>query len=206
MDAKEHGRELMLRLREGDETAFADLVKHYERLVLNFAYRHLSDERKAEDITQETFIRIYKARYQWRPEASFRTWLLTIVTRLCLNELRSRKRERRVLRLVSDAPGADFWSAVADRKGASPVDCALANERAELVRRAVAGLSDNQRTALLLHRFDGLSYQEVANVMGLTIEAVRSLLVRARNNVRERLAPILGPERPSSEGAKSHES
>ena len=83
---------------------------------------------------------------------------------------------------------------------ASPPDGVLAAERAELLRRAVAALSENQRRALLLHRFEGLSYREVAEAMGLTLEAVRSLLVRARRNLHDRLAPLLRADEPAAEG------
>jgi len=193
----------MLRLRKGEESAFTEIVALYERLVLNFAYRYLGDSRKAEDIAQETFVRVYRARHRWRPEAGFRTWLLTIVTRLCLNELRARKREKKVLKLLNEDQAGDFWSNAVDRKGLSPDENAVVRERAELVREAVERLSPNQRSALLLHRFEGLSYKEVAEVMGLTLEAVRSLLVRARKNLRRHLAPLLGYERPLSEGART---
>jgi RNA polymerase sigma-70 factor (ECF subfamily) len=197
----EHGRELMLRLQKGDEQAFTEIVSSCERLVLNFAYRYLGDERKAEDIAQETFLRIYRARHNWKPEASFRTWMLTIATRLCLNEIRSRKRERRVFRPVGSAGESDFWANAPDENSISPLEGLLVNERAALVRKAVETLSDNRRAALLLQRFEGLSYREVADAMGLTLEAVRSLLVRARKNLRQRLSPLLGAESTLPRGA-----
>jgi RNA polymerase sigma-70 factor (ECF subfamily) len=203
MEEKEQARELMLRLQKGDENAFTEIVVSHERLVLNFAYRYLGDERKAEDVAQETFMRVFKARHKWRPQAAFRTWLLTITTRLCLNEIRSQKRERRVLRRVTDSADGDFWANAEDTKGPSPAEHVIARERAELVHGAIAELSESQRTALLLHRFEGLSYKEVAQVMDLTLEAVRSLLVRARKNLRRHLAPLLGAERPLSEGART---
>ena len=192
MDEKEHGRELMLRLQDGDDAAFTELVERYERLVLNFASRHIGDERKAEDIAQEAFLRVYKARHTWRPDASFRTWLLTIVTRLCLNELRARTRERRVMHLVSGGPEGDFWSSAVDPKGSTPADLTLARERAEIVRRAVDTLSVNQRAALLLHRFEGLSYKEVAEVLGISIGTVMSRIFNARQRLRELLATEIG--------------
>ncbi len=203
MEEKERARELMLRLQKGDEQAFTEIVQGHERMVLNFAFRYLGDERRAEDVAQETFIRVYRARHKWRPEATFRTWLLTITTRLCLNEIRAQKRRRRVLRTVVDSVDGDFWANAVDTKGPSPAERAIARERAELVRSAIENLSENQRTALLLHRFEGLSYKEVSQVMGLTLEAVRSLLVRARKNLRRQLAPLLGAERPLSEGART---
>ncbi len=196
----EQGRELMLRLARGDMRAFEEIVVQYERAVRNFAYRYLGDERRAEDIAQDTFLRVYKARERWRPEAKFHTWLFTITSRLCLNAIRSRQRERRVIRPAIGTDERDSLATAPDRRTASPVDGALAEERAALIRRAVGELSENQRRALLLHRFEGLSYQEVAEAMGLSLEAVRSLLVRARKNLHDRLAPLMENERAASEG------
>ncbi len=196
----EQGRELMLRLARGDMRAFEEIVVQYERAVRNFAYRYLGDERRAEDIAQDTFLRVYKARERWRPEAKFHTWLFTITSRLCLNAIRSRQRERRVIRPAIGTDERDSLATAPDRRTASPVDGALAEERAVLIRRAVGELSENQRRALLLHRFEGLSYQEVAEAMGLSLEAVRSLLVRARKNLHDRLAPLMDNERAASEG------
>jgi RNA polymerase sigma-70 factor (ECF subfamily) len=105
--------------------------------------------------------------------------------------------------VVADSSDREFWINTADPKGLLPDERAMAQERAALVRAAIDELSDNQRAALLLYRFEGMSYQEVARVMGLTLEAVRSLLVRARKNLRQRLAPLLGAERPLSEGART---
>jgi RNA polymerase sigma-70 factor (ECF subfamily) len=192
MQDMEQGRELMLRLARGDMRAFEEIVVKYEGAVRNFAYRYLRDERKAEDIAQDTFLRVYKARDRWRPDAKFHTWLFTITTRLCLNAIRARQRERRVIRPVTDTDGHDTFASAPERRTPSPVEGALVAERAELIHRAVGELSDNQRRALLLHRFEGLSYQEVAETMAISLEAVRSLLVRARKNLHDRLAPLLG--------------
>ena len=197
----ERGRELMLRLARGDMRAFEEIVVSSERAVRNFAFRYLGDERKAEDVAQETFLRVYTARSRWRPDAKFHTWLFTIASRLCLNAIRSQRRERRVMRPAAvGGDGSDELAGAPARRTASPPDGVLAAERAELLRRAVAALSENQRRALLLHRFEGLSYREVAEAMGLTLEAVRSLLVRARRNLHDRLAPLLRADEPAAEG------
>ncbi|HAK95251.1 MAG TPA: RNA polymerase subunit sigma-70 [Planctomycetes bacterium] len=200
MPDTEHGREMMLRLARGDMRAFEEIVVSYERAVRNFAFRYLGDERKAEDVAQETFLRVYKARARWRPDAKFHTWLFTITSRLCLNAIRSQRRERRVMRPAAGADDRDALAGAPERRTPSPAEGVLAAERAELLRRAVAELSENQRRALLLHRFEGLSYQEVAEAMGLTLEAVRSLLVRARRNLHDRLAPLLRADEPAAEG------
>jgi RNA polymerase sigma-70 factor, ECF subfamily len=200
MQDLEQGRELMLRLARGDMRAFEEIVVSYERAVRNFAYRYLGDERKAEDIAQDTFLRVYNARHRWRPDAKFHTWLFTITTRLCLNAIRARQRERRVIRPAIDTDERDSLASAPERRTSSPAEGALAAERAELLRKAVGELSENQRRALLLHRFEGLSYQEVAQTMGLSLEAVRSLLVRARKNLHERLAPVIGDDDAPDQG------
>jgi len=206
MDLKDHGQELMVRLKEGDQEAFAELVRTYERLVINFAFRYLGDRALAEDVAQETFLRVYRNRKKWRPEAKFRVWLLTIVTRLCLNELRSRLRERRVLRFRNECIDEDQDLEAVDPKVDPPEIAAAKRERAEMVRKAIDRLLANQRAAVLLQHFEGLSYEEVAAVLGTTVEAVRSLLVRARRNLRKALRPLLTPGEALSEGVERHES
>lgn len=182
----------MLRLQQGDQTAFDELVMHYQRTVLNYAYRYLGDNQKAQDIAQETFIRIFKAYKRWRPQANFRTWLLTITTRLCLNEIRSRKRERKALSPVTDTADINLMGNLPDNDARSPMDTTLAEERKRILHRAMDTLPENQKRALLLHKFEGLSYQETADIMEVSLEAVRSLLVRARKNLHRTLLPVLG--------------
>jgi len=200
MDEKDIGRELMLRLQKGDQEAFTEIVQAYERMVLNFAYRYLGDQGKAEDVAQETFLRVYRTRHSWRPEAKFRVWLLTIVSRLCMNQLRSAARERRFLRFFNQGEAEELYLNKADSRSDPPAENAISNERAEIVRSAVAQLGEKQRAVLLLHQFEGLSYEEVAEALGITVGAVRSLLVRARRNLRRMLKPLLGADTPLSEG------
>ena len=184
----------MLRLQKGDQTAFDELVMHYQNTVLNYAYRYLVDTQKAQDIAQETFLRIFKAYRRWRPQANFRTWLLTITTRLCLNEIRSRKRERKALSPVTDTTDLNLMGNLPDTGARSPFDVTLVEERKKILHRAMDSLPENQKRALLLHKFEGLSYQETAEIMDVSLEAVRSLLVRARKNLHRTLLPVLGKD------------
>lgn len=198
------GKELMLRFQRGDESAFEEIVLRYQRAVLNFAYRAIGDSARAEDIAQEAFLRIFRARRRYRPTASFTTWLFTIVNRLCMNEIRSRRREARALRdpwkRAGSAAGETVIPRCGDRGDDPPPEIAERWERARMVRAAIQSLPSSQRAAVLLRRYEGMSYQEVAEAMGLTVMAVKSLLVRARENLRKRLDPYLrgGGRRPAA--------
>jgi len=189
------GEELMSRFQRGDDGAFDEIVLRYQEPAVSFAYRAIGDRERAEDLAQEAFIRVYNARERYQPTASFTTWLFTIVNRLCMNEIRSRRREARAIRepwerraaSASDPPIP--W--LPDRGPGTPHDVAEREERARVVREAILALPPNQRNAVLLRRYEDLSFEEIARVLGLSVMAVKSLLVRARDNLRKLLEPYL---------------
>jgi RNA polymerase sigma-70 factor (ECF subfamily) len=164
---------------------------------------------QAEDLTQEVFLRIYKARKGYKPRAKFSTWIFTVAHNLALNHLRGKGRNPEVP-LDGAPPGASTTSI---RPGANPVaPGATASaqmrqvELADVVREALDGLGEDQKMAVLLNKFEGLGYHEIARVMGRTEAAIKSLLARARYNLREKLEPYLrtgqrtapAPGRPGS--------
>lgn len=184
----------MLRVRDGDAAAFEELVARYQNRLLTVLEHLVQDRELAEDLTQDVFVRVFKARHRYEPEARFSTWLFTIANNVASNALRSRSRRREVG--VSEGNGADSAPLSLDQlakaaSGSLPTRALDKAEQAEMVRHAVASLSERQRMALLLAKFEGMSYQDIAQTMGLSVQAIKSLLSRARVNLKEMLAPYV---------------
>jgi RNA polymerase sigma-70 factor (ECF subfamily) len=173
-------------------------VIHYREVVRRFVSRYTQDADRAEDMCQEAFLRVYRARSRYQPTAGFRTWLFTIATRLCLNDLRSRGRERKVivpLPRASDLAGEpeeDFLDSVEDRRQERVPDALVRRELEEAIDAAILSLPPSQRCAILLLRFEELSYKEIAGALGISVMAVKSLINRGREGLRERLGKFLG--------------
>lgn len=182
---------LMLSLQRGDESAFDALVGRHRERVFRLACRYLGDETAAEDLAQESFLRVYRARHTWRPEAKFSTWLYRVTANACLNELRARRTRRAVEATAPRGPDGGPPAEPADPRAESPAESLVRAETAALVREAVSRLDGDQRLAVLLSKYEGLSYRELADAMGRSVPAVKSLLVRAREKLREDLAGIL---------------
>ncbi|MBI1849771.1 MAG: sigma-70 family RNA polymerase sigma factor [Planctomycetes bacterium] len=186
---------LMLGLQKGDTAAFEILLRRHQEPILNLAYRFLGDRDEAEDLTQDVFLRLYRARASYRPDAKFTTWLYRIASNACLNALRARK-GRRAMSLEGLA--ADGRNAtpiqIEDTKASAPPVALLRDEMGERIRGIVDGLPDAQRLAIVLNKYQDLSYEEVAEAMDLTVMAVKSLLFRARERIKERLMPYLREE------------
>jgi RNA polymerase sigma-70 factor (ECF subfamily) len=180
----------MLRSGEGDEEAFTELVRRHQRSVLNLVRRFVGPIPDQEDLAQEIFVRLYQARTKYRPTAKFTTYLYRNTLNLCLNYIRDRK-VRRTLPL--DPGGEDGAGAMEMEDSAveGPGAVAARRETSRTVRDAVAALPDNQRTALVLSRWHGASYQDIADTMELSVMAVKSLLSRAKENLRSRLSILL---------------
>lgn len=183
MTANDSDAQLMLAFQRGDESAFDALFERHHDRVLNTAYRFLGDANLAQDIAQEVFVRVYTRGKDYHPRAAFTTWLYRITANACFDEARKRKRVRHT------APD-ELPETMADPS--SPPE-ALA-EKVELtreVRRAIASLPDNQRLAVVLQRYEGLTYPQIAEVLKTSIPAVESLLFRAKNTLRAMLSPYV---------------
>lgn len=178
--------QLMLKVKSGDRTAFEELVRRHSSLLVNFMFKFVGSLATAEDLAQEAFFKVFKAAPTYEPTARFKTWLLTIAANLCMN----RKRwEKRRFHHSLDASGDDDRRP-ADEVAGSEAPPSADMERSELrvvVRRAVLSLPESQRLAVILARYHELSYAEIAESMDLTIMAVKSLLNRAKENLRVRL-------------------
>jgi RNA polymerase sigma-70 factor (ECF subfamily) len=159
----------------------------------------------AEDLTQEVFLRIYRSRAKYEPGAKFSTWLFTIAGNVARNAARSHGRRREVSevdtkRAVDDSAPNLLAGIALDASSLMPARVVEGEERALMVRKAVASLGERQRMALMLSRFENLSYVEIADAMGLTSKAVKSLLSRARVNLKEALADYIEPVQSDEEG------
>ena len=184
---------LMLRAQEGDEAAFPELFQRLGPRVLQYVRRLVGSEARAEEITQDVFVQMFRFRQRYRPESKLSTWVFTIATNLCLNELRRPERQLRV----------DLWEhrreegdrqdepALPDPDAIDPEQGAAGRELALALETAVAALPPKQRAALLLSRIDGMAYRDVADALGTTEGAVKALLFRATHGLRDRLRDFL---------------
>lgn len=184
---------LMLQVRDDDAGAFEELVHRYQnRLVSLLA--HLAGRRDlAEDLAQEVFLRVYRARKRYVPGSKFSTWLYTIAHNVASNALRGLARRKEVHLVGSDsgANGNPLDAAALAASGLMPTRQLDKAELREVVQLAVAALNERQRMAVLLNKFEHLSYEEIAEIMRLNPPAVKSLLSRARSKLREILDPYL---------------
>jgi RNA polymerase sigma-70 factor (ECF subfamily) len=180
---------LMLRVRADEPGAFEELVERYQHRLVAVMHHLVGNLEEAEDLAQEVFLRVYRAREKYRPQAKFSTWLFTIANNLALNSLRSRQRKPMVPLNVHDSgPLGPRPAEQLVQDNARPPDSRLEQqELAGVVQRALDGLNERQRMAVVLNKFEDMNYAEIAEVMGLTTKAVKSLLSRARMNLRAAL-------------------
>ena len=182
----------MLAFQGGAEDAFDRLVGRYQSTVYHFIVRTIRDAGRAEDLTQEVFLRVYRSRERYKPVANFKTWLFTIANRLALNELRAVRRRRRIFVEaggMDGSPGSakshdDFWANVPDRQCASPSEPVEEDELERVIGELLNRLPENQRAAIQLQRSETFSYQDIAEVLQVSTMAVKALLVRAREDLK----------------------
>jgi RNA polymerase sigma-70 factor (ECF subfamily) len=184
--ALERDAELMLRVREGDETSFALLLERHRRPVVHFLYRMVPNQAVSEELAQEVFLRVYRSRASYEPTAKFTTWLFRIATHLALNWIRDNKKEKNQESLSEERmEGAERQ--VSD--GQPTVEARmLYQSRLEEVRNAIEALPGKQRAAVVMHKFEDLEYTQIARALSCSESAVKSLLFRAYETLRGRLA------------------
>lgn len=190
-DDRDADAELMLRFQRGDEEAFAALVRRFQDRIVSLAYRYLGSAADAEDLAQEVFLRVYRAKESYEPSARFSTWIYRIASNTSLNHLRGRKARRKVSGAMPSTDDGDPAAGAADPDAEAPGDRLEKDELARVLRRIVDDLPDRQRIAILLNKYEGLGYEDVAAAMDLSVMAVKSLLTRARVNIKEKLEPYL---------------
>jgi len=178
---------LMLRFGRGDDDAFDELVRRNHRRVLNLVFRFIGVREDAHDLTQDVFLGVWRSRQSYRPAARFSTWLYKNTLNMCLNYNRS----MRLRRTVSLSGGDDETRGlhdVADPRDAPPLTDLEQDELAAKVKEAIDTLPPNQRAAVLLSRYEKLSYKDIASTLDLSVQAVKSLLSRAKDNLRYKLS------------------
>jgi RNA polymerase sigma-70 factor (ECF subfamily) len=180
---------LMRLVGRGDTSAFEELIERHQALVAGTVARMLGSNSDVEDIAQQVFIRVWKSARRYVPRAKFTTWLLKITRNLVFNELRRSKRHAHVP--LESEPGAED-PPVKDETTPAPDASLLESELRQAIEEAIMQLPDSQRMALVLRRYEQLSYEEIANVLDLSVPAVKSVLFRARTELRSRLSKYLG--------------
>jgi RNA polymerase sigma-70 factor (ECF subfamily) len=186
-DARQDGI-LMQRVATGDAGAFRELVEKHQNRVIGTIAKMLGDGRDAEDLAQYVFLRVWNSAARYEPRAKFTTWLYTITRNLVFNEIRRRERSRSD---SLDARIENTGDVFVDPSTVRADEAVLREELEAAIQSAMDALSPTQRMAIVLRRYEDLSYEEIAVVMELTVSSVKSLLFRARNELKERLAPYL---------------
>jgi RNA polymerase sigma factor (sigma-70 family) len=180
---------LMRLVARGDTSAFEKVIERHQALVAGTAARMLGSNSDVEDIAQQVFIRVWKSARRYVPRAKFTTWLLKITRNLVFNELRRAKRRAQVS--LQPEPGAEEIP-LKDETNPAPDASLLEDELQRAIEEAIMQLPESQRMALVLRRYEQLSYEEIAEVLDLSVPAVKSVLFRARTELRSRLSKYLG--------------
>jgi len=182
----------MLAFQAGQEDAFRTLVQRNQGKIYAMVYRLINDHALAEDLTQEVFLRVFRTAQRYRPMAKFSTWLYRITTNVALNAIHARRRMRFAPLEPAEDDGGSWRRHVPDTRYAAPHAQLDAEELQARLLQAIAALPENQRIAITLNKYEHMSYQEVADILECSTMAVKSLLARARCNLRDALAKYLG--------------
>jgi RNA polymerase sigma-70 factor (ECF subfamily) len=187
--AIESDLDLMLRVRDGDAASFEVLLRRYRLPLVGYFRRMVRDQAMAEDLAQEVFLRVYKSRERYQPDARFTTWLYRIATNLALNAIRDRRDE------VSGSADEDGEGGATLERFVDPCPTVeqrlVQRDRERLIRESVEALPDNQRAAVILHKYQEVDYRQIAGILSISESAVKSLLFRAYETLRVRLEPLL---------------
>lgn len=184
--------EMMLRVKEGDESAFEYLVQKYRRAMVSFMYRMAHSSTVAEELAQEVFLRIYRSRSGYEATAKFTTWMYRIATNLAVNHARDTRHERPENMVSLDVPDAETGQTL-DIPGNSPTaeEDIIRQERLAAIRKHVEALPERQRLAVIMHKFQQMDYKQIADVLKLSESATKSLLFRAYQTLRVQLKDFL---------------
>jgi RNA polymerase sigma-70 factor (ECF subfamily) len=184
--ALERDAQLMLRVRAGDDTSFGLLLERHRGPVVHFLYRMVQNQAVSEELAQEVFLRVYRSREKYEPTAKFTTWLFRIATHVALNSIRDGKKEKGHQSLDEETPDG-MERQVADRQ--LTVEQEMVHEaKLREVRQAIEALPAKQRAAVLMHKYEGLDYAQIARVLSCSESAIKSLLFRAYEALRDQLA------------------
>ncbi len=182
--------QFMLRVSDGDHAAFEELVSRYQNRLIGFFFHLLRDRTVAEDLAQEVFLRVYRSRDRYQATARFSTWLFRIAHNLASNQKRGNSRRREIPLTMKDSGGHEIRAEeeiLAEKSALMPARLLDSREMQDIVRDALEELGERQKMAVLLHKFEGMSYQDIGDVMDLNVVAVKSLLARARGKLKDAL-------------------
>jgi RNA polymerase sigma-70 factor (ECF subfamily) len=180
--------QLMLRVVADDHAAFEELMKRYQDRLIGFFFHLVRDRTMAEDMAQEVFLRVFRSRYRYTATARFSTWLFRIAHNLASNQKRGLARRKEIPLANSSADGDTVRAEeemLAEKSALMPTRLIDSREMQEVVREALESLNERQKMAVLLHKFEGMSYQDIGEIMDLNVVGVKSLLSRARGKLRE---------------------
>lgn len=184
----ERDAELMLRVRDGCVDSYTILLERHRDPVVHFLYRMVVNQGVAEELAQEVFLRVYRSRSSYEPTAKFTTWLFRIATHLALNWLRDGKHQKTQQSL--DAESGEGVALQIPDQGASVEQSMVREVRFREVRAAIETLPEKQRAAVLMHKYQEMEYSQIAGALGCSESAVKSLLFRAYESLRARLAHL----------------
>ena len=186
--------QLMLGVKAGDDASFELLLRKYRTPLVHYLGRMVGDSATAEDLAQEVFLRIYRARFQYSPSAKFTTWVFRIATNLALNARRDGRYRQREVSIQQASHSEEGHPRVLEIPDGHPgaEQRLLTRDRAMLIRGAVEELPEKQRAAVLLHKYEELDYDQIAGILGCSESALKSLLFRAYGTLRTKLAPLHG--------------
>jgi RNA polymerase sigma-70 factor (ECF subfamily) len=194
----------MLDVKAGDDASFDLLLQKYRRPLVNFLYRMVRDTATAEDLAQEVFLRVYRARKQYSPSAKFTTWLFRIATNLALNSVRdNRHRQKDVSIDAASSPDEDAAPMQLPAPEMRIDEHMIERDRADYIRKVISELPEKQRVAVLLHKYEEMDYAEIARILECSESALKSLLFRAYETLRVQLAPLVNASAPRREGSPS---
>lgn len=184
--------DLMRSVAAGDAHAFERLVNRHQKRILNFIFHFMGDPTDAEDLTQEVFLRVWKSAGAYKPEAKFTTWLYRIAANLCINRQRSLRIRKWFSMSEADSQQQESSEVFIDTAGVTrttPEDDLLQSELSQQVRKALDALPSSQRLTIVLKIYDGMTYLEISQILGRSVSAVDSLLIRAKKNLQKKLTP-----------------
>jgi RNA polymerase sigma-70 factor (ECF subfamily) len=185
--ALERDAELMLRVRDGDSASFAQLLERHRGPVIHFLYRMVQNQAVAEELAQEVFLRVYRSRGSYEPTAKFTTWLFRIASHLALNNIRDSRHEKGTESIDEESSNEGVTRQFSD--GSPSVEQSMVREaKLAEIRAAIGSLPDKQKAAVLMHKYQEMEYAQIAGALSCSESAVKSLLFRAYETLRSRLA------------------
>jgi RNA polymerase sigma-70 factor, ECF subfamily len=194
----------MLDVKAGDDASFDLLLQKYRTPLVNFLYRMVRDTATAEDLAQEVFLRVYRARKQYSPSAKFTTWLFRIATNLALNSVRDNRHHQKDVSIdAASSPDEDAAPMQLPAPEMRIDEHMIERDRADYIRKVISELPEKQRVAVLLHKYEEMDYAEIARILECSESALKSLLFRAYETLRVQLAPLVNARASRREGSPS---